>query len=98
MTVELTLDQKAIAIAIVEYLKSEGYILTPEEKKELENYRASDEEYVSGKVAAKLLGCSQARVIQIRKRGLLKYKIEGAVPRYSVKSIKKYNQKRAIGG
>ena len=96
MIPELTLEQRAIAIAMAEYLKSEGYILSPEERVELENYRKSDESYVTGKAAAQMIGCSPARVIELRKRGLLKYKMEGSVPRYSVKSIKSYNLSRSI--
>lgn len=96
MIMELTLEQKAIAIAIAEYLKSEGYILSPDEKIELENYRKNDESYVTGKQAANMIGCSPARVIELRKRGLLRYKMEGSVPRYSVKSIKAYNKSRMI--
>ena len=98
MTVELTLEQRAIAIAMAEYLKSEGYILSPDDKKELDLYRQQDEEYITGIKAAEMLGCSPARVCTLRKRGLLKYKMEGSVPRYSVRSIKKYNQSRIVRG
>lgn len=94
MIAELTLEQKAIAIALAEFLKAEGYILSPDERRELDMYRKSDDSYVTGKKAAEMLGCSPARVVYLRKRGLLKYKYEGSVPRYSVKSIKAYNNSR----
>jgi hypothetical protein len=96
MTVELTLEQRAIAMALVEYLKSEGYVLSPEDKEELEDYRRNDDSYVTGKKASDMIGCSQSRIIALRDRGLLRYIREGSVPRYSVKSIKEYIRSREI--
>lgn len=96
MLAELTLEQKAIAIALAEFLKAEGYILSPDERKELEMYRKNDDAYVTGKKAAEMLGCSPARIIYLRKQGSLRYKYEGSVPRYSVKSIKAYNNSRMV--
>lgn len=98
MFAELTIEHKAIAIALAEFLREEGYILSPDERKELERYRKNDDIYVSGKKAAELIGCSPARVIELRKRGLLKHKYEGSVPRYSVKSIQTYNNSRLVRG
>ena len=96
MIAELTLEHKAIAVALAEYLKEEGYLLSLGEKEELEKYRLMDDEWVNGIVAAKMIGCSPAQVIKLRKRGAIKYKTEGSVPRYSVRSIKAYNNSRIV--
>lgn len=92
----LTAEHKAIAIAVAEYLRKEGYVLSKEEREELRSYREQDDEYINGIGAAKMIGCSPARITTLRKRGVLKYKMEGSVPRYSVKSIRKYNKSRAV--
>ena len=93
---ELSLEHRQIAIAIVEYLRKEGYILSPEERKELQELRDKQVEYVSGKEAAKLLGCTPAYVIKMRKDGLLTYRMVGSTPKYSLKSINRYINKRTI--
>lgn len=96
MLAELTLEQKAVAIALAEFLKAEGYILSAKDKEELERYRQAEDSYISGLKAAEMIGCSPARVIALRQKGLIKYKLEGTVPKYSVKSIKAYNKSRMI--
>ena len=93
---ELSLEHRQIAIAIVEYLRTEGYIISPEERKELQELRDKQVEYVSDKEAAKLLGCTPAYIIKMRKEGLLTYRMIGSTPRYSLKSINKYISKRTF--
>lgn len=93
---ELTLEHKQIAIAMVEYLHSQGYILSPKDSQALQELRERDTEFVSGKEAAEMIGCSPAYVIKIRKDGHLTYRMVGDTPKYSVKSIQKYIKKRTI--
>lgn len=93
---QLTLEQRQIAIAMVEYLRTEGYILSPDEKKELQELREREGQFISGKEAAEMIGCSPAYIIKMRKEGLLTYRMVGDTPKYSVKSIQKYINKRTI--
>lgn len=94
---ELTLEQRATAIAMVEYLKEQGYILSPEERVELSEYRALNDKYISGKEAADMIGCVPSFVIKLRESKILKYRMVGSHPKYSVKSVREYLKKRTIG-
>ena len=94
---ELTLDQRMTAIAIVEYLKEQGYILSPEERQELTQYRELNEQYISGKEAAKMLNCSPSYITKLKDLKALKYRMKGSHPEYSVKSVREYLKKRTIG-
>lgn len=94
---ELTLEQRQIAIAMVDYLREMGYILSPTEVKELKELREQNDSWVSGKEAAVIIGCSQTQVTRLKNRKALKFKMEGAKPLYSVRDLHRYNQKRTIG-
>jgi hypothetical protein len=94
---ELTLEQRATAIAMVEYLKEQGYILAPAEREELAEYRELKDGYVSGKEAAKMIGCFPSYIVKLKDNKVLKYRMVGSHPRYSVKSIQEYLKKRTIG-
>ena len=92
----LTLEQRQIAIAMVEYLREQGYILSPDDSKALSEFKARETEYISGKEAAQVIGCSPAYVIKLRNNGQLGYKMIGSKPMYSVKSINRYLSKRTV--
>lgn len=93
---ELTLEQRQIAIAMVDYLREQGYILSPQECKELREYRERDDEWICGIEAAKMLGCSPTQVTRLKNRKAVKYRLEGSKPLYSVKDLNRYIKKRTI--
>lgn len=93
---ELTLEQRQIAIAMVEYLRQEGYVLSPEDSKALKAFQQRETEYVSGKEAAQIIGCSPAYIVKLKKAGQLGYMMKGSKPMYSVKSINRYLSRRTV--
>jgi hypothetical protein len=93
---KLTLEQRMTAIAMVEYLREQGYILSPTDKLELEQRRAADDEYLCGKDAAEMIGCSPQYITKLKAQGVLKYYLKGSDPMYSVKSLKKYISSRTV--
>lgn len=95
---ELTLDQRMTAIAIVEYLKEQGYILSPDERAELMEYRALNDKYISGKEVAEMLNCAPSFVTKLKDTKALKYRMNGSRAMYSVKSVREYIKKRTIKG
>lgn len=94
---ELTLEQKQIAIAMVEYLREQGYILSPEAAQQLQKYKEAEDEYICGADVARRLGIDRASVTRLKNKGILKYWMNGSKPMYSVKSVNRYIQKRMMG-
>lgn len=94
---ELTLEQRQIAIAMVDYLREMGYILAPAEVKELNELRELNDSWVNGKTAAGIIGCSQTQVTRLKKSKKLKYKMVGSKPLYSVNFLRQFNKNRTIG-
>lgn len=93
---ELSLEQRQIAIAMVDYLRAQGYILSPQEYEELQEYRKREDSWICGTEVANMLGCSRANVTQLKRERKLKYRLEGSRPMYSVKSVNQYIKRRTI--
>ena len=93
---ELTLEQRQIAIAMVEYLKEQGYVLSPQASEKLKEYQDKEDEYICGKEVADRLGCKPQFVTKLKNSKALKYYMKGSRPMYSVKSVNKYIEKRMI--
>ena len=93
---ELTLEQRQIAIAMVEYLKEQGYVLSPQGSAKLKEYEDKEDEYICGKEVALRLGCKPQFVTKLKNGNVLKYYMKGSRPMYSVKSVNRYIERRTI--
>lgn len=93
---ELTLEHRQIAIAMVEYLKEQGYILSPQASEKLKEYQEKEDKYICGKEVADMLGCKPQFVTKLKNNKVLEYYMKGSRPMYSVKSVNRYIEKRTI--
>lgn len=93
---ELTLEHRQIAIAMVEYLMEQGYVLSPQASQKLKEYQDKEDEYICGKEVAQRLGCQQSFVTKLKNNKTLEYYMKGSKPMYSVKSVNRYIETRTI--